>query len=205
MNKKEINYLETFFFNDIPYQPIPVYAISESNRIFNIKTILYPNSRSSKKYTRRKQLVKRSLQAKMMDMLLNIGYFDPLIVYREYPIIIQNSGRLNNQTGSFYLLDYFFANLKWSGGIGVALELDSDYHSSQYDSIRDKYNESLGIFTYRISNLEKPDIQKGKFRDFTKFLRTLEPIQNPVIFDFQKDIRNRINDSNNVNLFWQEK
>ena len=205
MKKKEINYLETFFFNDIPFQPIPVYTISESNRIFNIKTILYPNARSSKKYTRRKQLVRRSLQAKMMDMLLNIGYFEPLIVYREYPIIIQNSNRLDGQTGSFYLLDYFFANLRWSGGIGVALELDSDLHSAQYDSVRDKYNESLGIFTYRISNLEKPNIQKGEFKEFTKFLRTLEPIENPVIFDFQKDIRERISNSNNSELFWQEK
>ena len=95
---KKINYLETFTFPDI-YQVYPVYALSESGRVVNFKSIIYPNSRSKKKFTRNKQLSNRSLQAKIFDALIEVGFFDPLIVYKEFPVVIQNSMRVPGQSG----------------------------------------------------------------------------------------------------------
>ncbi len=34
---KEKNYLETFTFPDIPWQPYPVYSVSEKGRVYNFK------------------------------------------------------------------------------------------------------------------------------------------------------------------------
>jgi hypothetical protein len=101
------NYLESFRFPDIP-QEYPVYAISESGRIVNFKSVVYPNQKSRKKFTRNKQLYKRSLQAKIFDALIEVGFFEPLLVYKEFPIVIQNSMRVPGQKGMFVLLDYFF-------------------------------------------------------------------------------------------------
>ena len=92
--KKKIDYRETFYFPDIPGQPFPVYVLSKSGRITNFKSMVYPSTTSAKKYTRRKQLKFRSQQAKIFDALINVGYFDPLPVYREFPIPIQNCYRL---------------------------------------------------------------------------------------------------------------
>ena len=86
-----INYLETFIFPDIPTQLYPVYSVSDKGNVFNLKNIIYPNSRSVKKFTRNKQLKNRSTQAKIFDAFINIGYFSPLITYREFPIIIQKA------------------------------------------------------------------------------------------------------------------
>ena len=163
------NYLETFIIPDISLQPYPVYSVSEKGRIFNIKNIIYPNSSSIKKFTRKKQLVKRSMQAKIFDAFINVGYFEPLIVYREFPVIIQNWRRTENVDGGFYLLDYFFPQLM------LCVELDSDYHSDEQDKARDKYLKGIGIETFRIRNLEKESQQKGKFRDLTKYMRSLNP------------------------------
>ena len=84
----EKNYLEVFFFPDIPWQPYPVYSVSEKGNVYNLKNVLYPNASSAKKFTRNKQLRQRSAQAKMFDMLINIGFWDPLIVVKEFPIVI---------------------------------------------------------------------------------------------------------------------
>lgn len=182
---KSINYLETFFFPDIPFQPYPVYSVSASGHVINIKSMMYPTPKSRKKFTRNKQLSKRSLQAKIFDSIINIGYFNPLLVIKEFPVIIQNTKRLSGQVGSWYYLDYYFPTLK------VCLELDSDLHKEDKDEIRDEYLlKGLGIRTFRIKGLEKESIQKTKFQEFTSLLRSVgDPLKTPEIFAFSENIR----------------
>ena len=181
--KKIENYLETFFFPDIPFQPYPIYDVSENGNIFNLKSILYPSPSSAKKFTRRKQLIHRSLQAKIFDALINIGYWDPLVVIKEFPIIIQNHLRLPKQEGSFILLDYYFPNLN------LCVELDSELHKEEKDIIRDQYLNQLGIKIFRIRNLERADVQKGKFKELTSMMRSMTPNDNFRIFSFSDNIR----------------
>lgn len=185
-----INLLETFFFPDIPFQPYPTHSISSSGNVFNIKSIIYPNSKSKKKFTRNKQLLgKRSQQAKMFDFLINIKYWNPLICIREFPIIIENSKRLDSGQPSFYLLDYYFPELL------LSVELDSDLHNDRLDNIRDKYLEKfLGIKTFRIRNLEKPEVQKKKFLELIELVKGITPLDNPKVFDFLGDLR-KLNES----------
>lgn len=186
---KITNYLETFLFPDIPCQPYPVYSISEKGNLFNLKSILYPNPTSAKKFTRKKQLSHRSSQAKIFDALLNVGYFDPLPCYREFPIIIQNHLRLPDQDGSYYLCDYFFPTLKDDKGHwGLSIELDSELHDPGRDLIRDQYFEKIGILVYRVKNLERPEVQKGRFREMAGMMRSLENCGSPRIFSFLDNI-----------------
>lgn len=182
--KKEINYLETFIFPDIPFQSYPVYSVSVTGHVFNIKAMMYPTPKSKKKFTRNKQLSKRSLQAKIFDSIINIGYFNPLPVIKEFPIIIQNSKRLPGQKGSWYYLDYYFPTMK------VCVELDSDLHKEDRDEIRDAYLfEALGITTFRMRGFEKESVQKNKFQELTALLRSKTPQSRPEIFAFGENIR----------------
>lgn len=176
MEKK--NYLETFMFSDIPNQIYPVYARSESGRIVNFKSIVQPNPKSRKRFTRNKQLSKRSLQAKIFDSFINIGYFEPLPVIKEFPVLIMNNLRVPGQEGLFILLDYFFPTLN------LAVELDSDYHSPMKDKLRDEYLEKLGVKVFRITGLEKESVQRKNFRELTKLMRSIEPLESPHIFNF---------------------
>lgn len=166
--KQQINYSDTFTIPDIPLQPYPVYSVSEKGHIFNFKSIVYPNSTSIKKFTRKKQLSKRSTQAKIFDAFINVGYFEPLTVYKEFPVVIQNWLR-GKVEGGFFLLDYFFPELM------LCVELDSDYHSEEKDKARDQYLERIGIKTFRIKNLEKESQQKSRFRELTKLMKSLHP------------------------------
>ena len=179
--KKIINYLETFTFPDLPFQ-YPVYALSESGKVVNFKSVIYPNPRSKKKFTRNKQLSFRSLQAKIFDALIEVGFFDPLIVYKEFPIVIQNSMRIPGQTGMFVLLDYFFPQLR------LAVELDSDLHDKIRDNLRDQYLEKLGIKVWRLLDFQKKTTQRNEFRELCKYMRTLEVLDLPQ-YDFLRDIR----------------
>lgn len=184
MEKGKINYLETFIFPDIPGQSYPVYSVSGKGKVFNLKSIIYPTPTSIKKFTRKKQLRFRSLQAKIFDALINVGYFDPLTVHREFPIVIQNHLRVPGQKGSLYYLDYYIPELK------LAIELDSDLHKDDKDKVRDKYLlEKLGIKTFRIRNLEKESVQKVKFRELASYMRSLVPVQSPQPFIFTDNIR----------------
>lgn len=178
--KKTINYKETFTFPDIPVL-YPVYALSESGKVMNFKSISYPTPRSKKKFTRNKQLSQRSMQAKIFDAFINVGYFDPLIVYREFPVVIQNALRLPGQTGMYYYLDYYFPELH------LAVELDSDLHNPEKDKLRDLYLNKLGVTVFRIQDLQKPNIQKTKFKELTALMRKIGK-KNPIQFDFCKDI-----------------
>ena len=178
--KKQINYKETFTFPDIPVL-YPVYALSESGKVMNFKSISYPTPRSKKKFTRNKQLSQRSMQAKIFDAFINVGYFDPLIVYREFPVVIQNALRLPGQTGMYYYLDYYFPELH------LAVELDSDLHNPEKDKLRDLYLNKLGITVFRIQDLQKPNIQKTKFKELTALMRKIGK-KNPIQFDFCRDI-----------------
>lgn len=178
--KKTINYKETFTFPDIPVL-YPVYALSESGKVMNFKSISYPTPRSKKKFTRNKQLSQRSMQAKIFDAFINIGYFDPLIVYREFPVVIQNTLRLPRQSGMYYYLDYYFPELH------LAVELDSDLHNPEKDKLRDLYLNKLGVTVFRIQDLQKPNIQKTKFKELTALMRKIGK-KNPIQFDFCKDI-----------------
>ena len=178
--KKTINYKETFTFPDIPIL-YPVYALSESGKVMNFKSISYPTPKSKKKFTRNKQLMQRSLQAKIFDAFINIGYFDPLIVYREFPIVIQNTLRLLGQSGMYYYLDYYLPELH------LAVELDSDLHNPEKDKLRDLYLNKLGITVFRIQDLQKPNIQKTKFKELTVLMRKIGK-KNPIQFDFCRDI-----------------
>lgn len=183
--KKGNNHLDTFFFSDIPTQPYPVYSISESGNIYSLKNIVYPEKKTAKKFTRAKQLKWRSQQAKLVDFLINIGYFYPLTVYREFLIPIQNSLRIPGISGGYFLLDYFLPELS------LALELDSSYHDVAADKLRDEYLGKLGIEVFRVYNLEKISTQTGKFKDFISLLKSRVPVQDPKPFDFLGDIRKR--------------
>ena len=178
--KKTINYKETFTFPDIPVL-YPVYALSESGKVMNFKSISYPTPKSKKKFTRNKQLSQRSMQAKIFDAFINVGYFDPLIVYREFPVVIQNALRLPGQSGMYYYLDYYFPELH------LAVELDSDLHNPEKDKLRDLYLNKLGVTVFRIQDLQKPNIQKTKFKELTALMRKIGK-KNPIQFDFCKDI-----------------
>lgn len=167
MAKKPTKLEEKYFtFPDFPEILYPCRLEAESGNMFNLKTTLYPNPRSIKKYTRKKQLSKRSLQAKIFDAIINIGYFDPLEVWIEFPVVIKNSLRLPGQGGSYYLLDYYFPDLR------LAVELDSDLHNPKKDQIRDQFLlETYGIATIRITDLQKPSVQKKEFKELTKLMR----------------------------------
>ncbi len=183
------NYLETFSFQDIPFQLYPVYSISESGVLFNFKSVIYPSDRSAKKFTRKKQLAFRSLQAKIFDAFINVGYFNPLPVIREYPVVVQNHLRLPGQTGAYYLCDYFFPTLRDNQGHwGLVVELDSDLHNEEADSIRDSYFERIGILVFRIRHLERADVQKTKFQELTKTMRSMEDCGKPRVFSFLDNI-----------------
>lgn len=181
---KNINYLDNFLFPDIPFQYYPVYSVSESGQVINLKSMMYPTPKSRKKFTRNKQLGKRSLQAKIFDAIIEIGYFNPLLVIKEFPVVIQNARRIFGQKGSFYYLDYYFPTMK------VCVELDSDLHKEDKDEIRDSYLLNvLGIRTLRIRNLEKPSIQRTKFPELAALLRSITPLHSPEIFAFGENIR----------------
>lgn len=183
MAKKD--YLETFTFPDIPWQPYPVYSVSERGRIYNFKKTIYPSTTSIKRFTRLKQLRKRSLQARFFDMLINIGFWEPLIVVREFPVVISNFKRPVGIDGGFFLLDYYFPTLR------LAVELDSEYHSAEKDKLRDLYLEGIGIKTLRISHLEKDSVQKKEFKQLCSEMRKLTPLESPGVFDFTINIRSR--------------
>ena len=174
-------WLETFMFPDIPVL-YPVYAFNEDGKVINFRGIIYPSSISKKKFTRAKQLANRSLQAKMFDMLIRIGYFEPLQVWTEFPVVIQNSRRLPGQTGMYLLLDYYFPELH------LAIELDSKLHDQGKDKIRDQYLANLGIRVYRLEGLHKPSVQSKEFKQLTSEMRKIGVLPQ-LSFDFQKDIR----------------
>lgn len=189
---KSINYLETFIFPDIPWQLYPVYSVSDGGHLYNLKNIIYPSQKSVKKFTRNKQLRFRSIQAKIFDAIINIGYFDPLTEYiaKEFPIIIQNHRRPKDLTNGYILLDYFIANLKDDKGHwGLDIELDSELHSDIKDQIRDSYLDSLGIKTFRIRHLEKPEIQKQSFKELSTLMRSMTPTETPRTFSFLDNVK----------------
>jgi len=176
-----IDKIEYFFFPDIPLQPYPIYLVNKSGKLANFKSIVYPNSTSVKRYTRKKQLRYRSQQAKIMDAIINIGYFDPLVVYREFPVPVQNVYRLPDQKRLYYILDYYFPNLD------LAIELDSDYHDSQTkdpDDLRDRYlMEAHGIKVLRLRDLQKESVQMKNFREMAVEMKGLTPhVEVPLIF-----------------------
>lgn len=178
--------IEEFYFPDIPYQPYPVHLVSSSGRLTNFKSIIYPSASSAKRYTRNKQLKHRSLQAKIFDSLINIGYFDPLIVYREFPVPVQNCYRLQGQKRLYYICDYYFPTLK------LAVELDSDYHDNQVkdtDEIRDRYlKEVHGVSVFRIRDFQKSTVQKTKFLELRNLMKSMVPLEKPEVLIFTTDL-----------------
>ena len=191
--KKDIDYLEEFVFPDITWQAYPVYSVSDKGNIYNLKNIIYPSPKSVKKFTRNKQLKNRSLQAKIFDSLINIGYFNPLSDYiaKEFPIIIQNHLRIDGLENGYILLDYFFANLKdiENNQWGLNVELDSELHSPEKDKIRDEYLEKIGIKVFRLRNFEKESVQKKDFHDLTSVIRSMTTTLIPRQFSFSDNIR----------------
>lgn len=189
---KEKEEEKTFTFPDFCWQPYPVYNIAKSGKRYNLKNIIYPTPTSTKRFTRNKQLKRRSLQAKIFDALINVGYFDPITpwIVKEFPIIVRNDMRVAGEefTGGFILIDYFFSNLRDDkGNYGVAVELDSELHDEIRDKNRDRYLEKLGIIVFRIKNFEKPSVQKTRFHELKAFLNTLEVVDNPRIFTFNNN------------------
>lgn len=184
---KTLNLSETFTFHEFPWQTYPVYSLADSGRVYNFKSVVLPSATSRKRFTRRKQLVHRSMQAKIFDAFLNVGYFDPLPVVREFPVLIQNSKRLPGQSGGFYLIDYYFPTAL--SGKGLFIELDSELHDPGKDEIRDKYLLNVyGIKTFRINNLEKEVVQKGKFKELCELLRSEPASKQPECLPMMTDI-----------------
>lgn len=174
-----MNYKEIFMFPDIPGQPYPVYALNKSGKLTNFKAVVYPTPKSAKRFTRNKQLRHRSKQASMFDCLINIGYFGGLDVWREFPVLIQNSKRVPGQkSGLYYMCDYYIPAMK------LAVELDSELHSEEKDEVRDKYLEqAYGIKVFRMEGFDKPSVQRGRFRDLIKILKETKPITpSPICF-----------------------
>ena len=179
--KSKEQWLDTFMFPDIPLQ-YPVYAFNEEKKLINFKGLIYPSPKSKRKFSRAKQLSSRSLQAKMFDMLIRIGYFDPLQVWTEFPVVIQNSLRVPGQSGMYLLLDYYFPELH------LAVELDSELHNTEKDRLRDQYLAKLGIQVHRLNGLHKPSVQGKEFKVLTARMRSIGVLP-PLHFDFQLDIR----------------
>ncbi len=174
----------TFTFPDIPWQPYPIQSVAKSGRKYNLKSIIYPNQTSRKKFTRNKQLSKRSMQAKLFDAFINIGFFDPLVVVKEFPIVILNNLRPDGFDNGFILLDYFIPNLKDSRYWGLNIELDSELHKPENDKLRDQYLDNLDILVFRISHLEKPEVQKKRFKELVKVMRNMTRVDAPRVFSF---------------------
>ena len=183
---KDLNeYRKEFVIPGINYQTLPDYAIAKTVRLVNFKNIVYPNPRSAKRFTRRKQLVHRSQQARMFDMLINIGYFDGLgEIVREMPVLIENSKRPEGLKGGlFWLIDYYFQNIR------VAVELDSEYHDDYKDSLRDKYLQEVhGITVFRMRNLQLESVQKGRFLELKKLLQGCTPTLEPIPLIMTNDL-----------------
>lgn len=178
-------YRVTFQIPGIPGQTFPVYAVSKKGRLTNWKSIVYPSPTSAKRFTRRKQLIHRSTQAKFFDMLINIDYFQGLgNVVKEMPILIENSKRPADLPGGlFFLLDYWFPSLR------LAVELDSDYHDPVKDEIRDKFLlGAYGITVFRIRDLQLERVQKKRFHELTALLKTLTPVKDPPPLQFTSDL-----------------
>lgn len=183
------DYKKEFVIPGINFQSFPVYALAKTGRLVNFKNIVYPNATSAKKFTRRKQLVHRSQQAKLFDMLINIGYFDGLgEIVKEMPILIENSKRVEGLTsGLFWLMDYYLPNIR------LAIELDSEYHdgnrAEKKDHLRDQYLlENHGITVFRMRSFHLESVQKGRFHELTALLKTLEPTPEPVPLIFTNDL-----------------
>lgn len=174
-------------FPDIPGQPYPVYVRNHTGRISNFKSLVYPDPVSAKKYTRKKQLKFRSAQAKVFDALINVGFFDPLPVFLEFPVPVQGCYRLPGQKRLYYMLDYYFPTLR------IAVELDSEYHDNQVkdpDPLRDEYLQKVhGIQVLRIRDLQKPSIQRGKFREMAGLIKSRTPDLSMTPLIFTTDIR----------------
>ena len=81
---------------------------------------------------------------------------------------------------SFYYLDYYFPDLR------LAVELDSELHDQQKDLIRDSYLAKLGITVWRMSNLNKPQVQRTEFPKLSAHMRAKGVVPR-ILFDFQKD------------------
>lgn len=190
--QKLIDYLEVFTIPEIWWQVYPIYHVSAKGNMFSLKSILYiQNGKGTKKYSRKNQLIHRSTQAKIFDALINIGYFDPLPVVREFPFIIQNHNRKKGMAGSYYLSDYYFPTAL--GGKGLAVELDSEYHSTTQDALRDSYlKETYGVEIFRIRHFERADVQRGRFKELCNLLRSQEPSTQPRVFNFMTTIQDYI-------------
>ena len=206
MGKKQINYTDTFVFPgiDVVY---PVYALSESGKVINFKSVSYPNPRSIKRYTRLKQLRKRSMQAKIFDAIINIGYFDPLTVWREFPVVIQNSQRLPfilNVLFNFLIKNELNKNnlpLKYE--VMEAKNLNKYFiniSSKKEKTISYKYNQS-DLNSYFITNKELTEnilanseglICDYYYEDSKRIKIILKNIQNSD-FIYSKKYKNLIN------------
>lgn len=186
---KSKNYRDMFSIPGIDFQLFPVYALDHNGRIVNFKDKVYPNPRSVRRYTRAKQLKNRSRQALIFDALIGIGYFEGLgTIVKEMPILIQNSYRpVDLRSGLYFLCDYYFANIK------LAVELDSEYHDSKEDALRDKYlSDAYGIKTFRMEHLELDRVQRGRFQELKSLLKSYVDIPSvPVPLDFTKDLFER--------------
>src|SRR5574344_553842 len=171
--------VDFFIIPDIPFQKYPIYWRDSSGRVSNFKAKVYPNPTSARKYTRNKQLKKRSLQAKMFDMLVNINYFSPFTVIKEMPILIDH--RKDKEIGGmFFLLDYYFPNIR------LAVELDSDLHDKDKDKLRDEFIKSVyDIDTFRMRDFQTEKTQKGKFQKLIEKLKSINNIPEikPLIFN----------------------
>lgn len=128
----------------IDYPPKLIYS---DGRKINIKSKLFGTGLGS----RVSRLKARSVQEKLMDLLVRINYFGVRIIPET----------LIPRKHSYYLVDYYLPDNR------LIIELDSAYHDPEKDSIRDQYLKELGLDVVR-------------FDDFTASQKELDNIRKVI-------------------------
>ena len=133
----------TFKFEDIDLI-YPVYIkCKDGEEYYNFRKSL---TTSNIIFSRPYQLNHRSTQAQYFDLLLELNHFKLLGIDYNFitEMVLINTRPDIDPNRSYYLLDYFIPDLS------LAIELDSSYHNSEYDKLKDQFLNSIGIDVVRI-------------------------------------------------------
>ena len=137
----------------------------------------FRKSITSSNYSREYQLDNRSTQAIIFDKLIELDYFKLLNLnfnfILEFPLI---NTRLDiDSTRSYYLLDYFIPDLS------LAIELDSDYHDSIKDKLKDQFLNSIGIDVVRIRDFQLNT--KSKLNSLIQYIKRKKEVKFELSYE----------------------